>query len=122
MHNRARMFVASFLTKDLFVDWREGERFFMKFLIDYDEVVNTGNWQWNASVGPDPKPLRIFNPIIQAKKFDPHGVFIKKYIPELKKYPAFMLHDPLKFKLDYCTPIVNHFERIFMVKKYFKNF
>ena len=122
MHNRARMFVASFLTKNLFVDWREGERFFMKFLIDYDEVVNTGNWQWNASVGPDPKPLRIFNPIIQAKKFDPHGVFIKKYIPELKKYPAFMLHDPLKFKLDYCTPIVNHFERIFMVKKYFKNF
>jgi len=122
MHNRARMIVASFLTKDLFVDWREGEKFFMEFLIDYDEVVNIGNWQWNASVGPDPKPLRIFNPIIQAKKFDPEGVFIKKYLPELKKYPAFMLHDPLKFELEYYIPIVNHFEREFIVKKYFKNF
>jgi deoxyribodipyrimidine photo-lyase len=121
MHNRARMIVASFLTKDLFIDWRIGEKFFMEHLIDYDEVVNIGNWQWNASVGPDPKPLRIFNPIIQAKKFDPHAIFIKKYIPELQNYPAHMLHDPLKFELQYYKPIVDHYWRTFIIKKmYFK--
>lgn len=111
MHNRARMIVASFLTKDLLVDWRIGERFFMEHLIDYDEVVNIGNWQWNASVGADPKPLRIFNPIIQAQKFDPQGEYIKRYIPELRSLPASMLHDPLSNKLPYYSPIVNHYER-----------
>ncbi len=110
MHNRARMIVANFLTKDLLVDWRMGESFFMEYLLDYDEVVNTGNWQWNASVGPDPRPLRIFNPIIQAEKFDPHGEFIKKYIPELRNMKAFELHNPLKFSLPYYKPIVNHYE------------
>jgi deoxyribodipyrimidine photo-lyase len=119
MHNRARMIVASFFTKDLFMDWREGERFFMKYLIDYDEIVNIGNWQWNASVGADPKPLRIFNPIIQAKKFDPEGNFIKKYVSELKKYPTNMIHDPLKFQLPYHKPVVDHFERVIMIKKTF---
>lgn len=117
MHNRARMIVASFLTKDLLVDWRVGERFFMEYLLDYDEVVNTGNWQWNASVGPDPKPLRIFNPILQAKKFDPEAKFIKKYIPELSKLPAYMLHDPLEYEIPYYKPIVNHYERILLAKK-----
>jgi len=121
MHNRARMIVASFLTKDLFVDWRIGERFFMEHLIDYDEVVNTGNWQWNASVGPDPKPLRIFNPLIQAGKFDPEGIFIKKHLPELQHCPASMLHNPLKFKLPYYKPIVNHYGQVLKIKKiYFK--
>lgn len=117
MHNRARMIVANFLTKDLLMDWRMGEKFFMEYLLDYDEVVNTGNWQWNASVGPDPKPLRIFNPILQAKKFDPEANFIKKYIPELKNIPAEYLHDPINNKLNYYPPIVNHYERIILVRK-----
>jgi len=117
VHNRARMIVASFLTKDLFVDWRIGERFFMEYLLDYDEVVNTGNWQWNASVGPDPRPQRIFNPIIQAEKFDPDGIFIKKYLPELKNLPPYMLHNPLKFNLPYYRPIVNHYARVLKIKQ-----
>ena len=117
MHNRARMIVASFLTKDLFVDWRIGEKFFMECLIDYDEVVNIGNWQWNASVGPDPKPLRIFNPVIQAEKFDPEGIFIKKYLPELKNLPSYMLHNPLKFDLPYYKPIVNHYAQVLRIKQ-----
>lgn len=117
MHNRTRMIVASFLTKDLLVDWRIGERFFMEYLIDYDEVVNIGNWQWNASVGPDPKPLRIFNPVIQAQKFDPEGEYIKRYIPELRNLPPYMLHDPLKYELPYYRPIVNHYERAQIAKR-----
>ncbi len=123
MHNRARMIVANFLTKDLLVDWRIGEKFFMEYLIDYDEVVNTGNWQWNASVGPDPRPLRIFNPILQAKKFDPQGIYIKKYIPELKDQPISFIHDPLNYKLKYYKPIVDHFKQISLFRRiYFKNF
>jgi len=119
IHNRARMIVASFLTKDLLIDWREGERFFGEHLIDYDDVVNIGNWQWNASVGPDPKPLRIFNPIIQARKFDPDGTFIKKYLPELRALPPQMLHDPLRFTLSYHRPIVNHYERVIAARNMF---
>lgn len=112
MHNRLRMVVANFLTKDLFIDWRIGERFFKRYLIDYDEVVNTGNWQWCASVGPDPKPFRIFNPMIQSKKFDPECLFIKKYLPELKKIPSEELHNPIKYNIKYHKPIVNHYEAI----------
>ncbi|MEN3044481.1 MAG: deoxyribodipyrimidine photo-lyase [Candidatus Hydrothermales bacterium] len=119
MHNRARMIVANFLTKDLLVDWRIGEKFFMDYLIDYDEVVNVGNWQWCASVGTDPKPLRIFNPIKQAKKFDPEGLFIKKYIPDLKNIPPQMLHDPIKFDLPYYKTIVNHYERALLAKEFY---
>ena len=111
MHNRARLIVGSFLTKDLLVDWRIGERFFKEFLVDYDEVVNAGNWQWVASVGPDPRPLRVFNPVLQARRFDPEARYIKTYIPELSRYPAHMLHDPLKYELDYFKPLVNHYER-----------
>ncbi|MDM7202967.1 MAG: deoxyribodipyrimidine photo-lyase, partial [Thermodesulfobacteriaceae bacterium] len=116
MHNRARLIVANFLCKDLLVDWRVGEAFFMEFLLDYDEVVNVGNWQWCASVGPDPRPLRIFNPILQAKKFDPEAQYIKKYLPELKNLPPEMLHDPLTFNLPYYKPIVNHFEQVKIIK------
>ena len=121
MHNRARMIVASFLTKDLFIDWRLGEVFFKEHLIDYDEVVNVGNWQWVASVGADPKPFRMFNPILQSKKFDPEAKYIKKYLPELKELPPHMLHDPLRYKLPYHHPIVNHFERARRVRAYFVN-
>jgi deoxyribodipyrimidine photo-lyase len=121
MHNRARMIVASFLTKDLFIDWRLGEDFFKEHLIDYDEVVNVGNWQWVASVGADPKPFRMFNPILQSKKFDPEAKYIKKYLPELKELPPHMIHDPLRYKLPYHRPIVNHFERARRVREYFVN-
>jgi len=121
MHNRARMVVASFLTKDLLIDWRAGERFFKEHLLDYDEVVNTGNWQWVASVGPDPKPLRVFNPILQAQKFDPKAKYIKKYLPELKEVPAYMLHNPLKYKLPYHKPIVNHYEQVKVTRAIFRN-
>lgn len=117
MHNRARLIVGSFLTKDLLVDWRIGEKFFSEYLLDYDESINIGNWQWIASVGPDPKPIRIFNPIIQAQKFDPHANYIKKYLPELSKIEPHKLHDPIKYSIPYYTPIVIHSERIEKIKR-----
>ncbi|MEN3014850.1 MAG: deoxyribodipyrimidine photo-lyase [bacterium] len=117
MHNRARLIFGSFLTKDLLTDWRIGEKIFSKYLIDYDEVVNLGNWQWISSVGPDPKPLRIFNPILQAQKFDPFSKFIKKYLPQLSNMEPHKLHDPLSNKLNYYPPIVNHHERIEKIKQ-----
>ncbi len=120
MHNRMRMIAANFLTKILLMDWRIGESFFKSHLIDYDEVVNVGNWQWSASVGPDPKPFRIFNPILQARKFDPECKYIKKYIPELKNEPCEKLQDPLTFNIKYYKPIVNYFERVHIAKKYYK--
>ena len=117
LHNRMRMILASFLTKVLLVDWRIGEEFFKKHLLDYDEVVNFGNWQWSASVGADPKPFRFFNPILQTQKFDPECQYIKKYLPELSKLPCYMLTDPLNHKLPYHKPIVNYYERIQLAKK-----
>ncbi len=83
MHNRCRMIVASFLTKDLLLDWRWGERYFMQKLVDGDLAANNGGWQWSASVGTDPKPLRIFNPSTQAITYDPEAVYIRRYVPEL---------------------------------------
>jgi len=108
MHGRARMIVASFLTKDMHIDWRLGEQYFKEKLLDYDEAANLGNWQWSASVGADPKPLRIFNPILQSEKFDPEARFIRKYIPELKFENVKAIHNPLDTPLSYCKPIVNH--------------
>lgn len=84
MHNRCRMIVASFLTKDLILDWRLGEKYFMQHLVDGDQSANNGGWQWSASSGMDPKPLRIFNPASQAKKFDAHAEYIRQWLPELK--------------------------------------
>ncbi len=83
MHNRCRMIVASFLTKDLIIDWRWGEKYFMQKLVDGDLAANNGGWQWSASSGMDPKPLRIFNPYTQAQKFDPEGEYIRQWVPEL---------------------------------------
>ncbi|RMH81355.1 MAG: deoxyribodipyrimidine photo-lyase [Acidobacteria bacterium] len=120
VHNRIRMVLASFLTKVLLVDWRIGERFFMEHLLDYDEVVNVGNWQWSASVGADPKPFRLFNPILQAQKYDPDCAYTKKYLPELSHLPCSMLHDPLSHSLPYIKPIVNYYERISLAKHAFK--
>ncbi|MCL4360936.1 DNA photolyase family protein, partial [Candidatus Dependentiae bacterium] len=85
MHNRVRMVVASFLVKDLHIDWRWGEKYFAQKLVDYDVALNNGNWQWNASTGCDAQPyFRIFNPWLQQKRFDPKAEYIKKWIPELK--------------------------------------
>ena len=120
MHNRARMIVGSFLTKDLLIDWRIGEKFFSKYLIDYDEVINAGNWQWVASVGPDPRILRIFNPVLQAKKFDSNCSYIKKYIPELKNVNCKNLINPIDFNIkNYYKIIVNHFKQSKKVKQIF---
>jgi deoxyribodipyrimidine photo-lyase len=85
MHNRCRMIVASFLVKDLICDWRWGERAFMQRLVDGDLAANNGGWQWSASSGMDPKPLRIFNPGTQAKKFDPQAEYIRHWLPELAR-------------------------------------
>ncbi len=95
MHNRVRMIVASFLTKDLLIDWRWGERYFMEKLLDGDLAPNNGGWQWAASTGCDPQPyFRIFNPTSQGEKFDPDGTYVKRWVPELKNIPAKTLHQP----------------------------
>ncbi len=95
MHNRLRMVVASFLTKDLLVDWRRGERYFAHNLNDFDLAANNGGWQWAASTGCDAQPyFRIFNPVAQSQKFDPEGKFIRRYLPELGKVPDKFIHAP----------------------------
>ncbi|MBL7544233.1 MAG: deoxyribodipyrimidine photo-lyase [Bdellovibrionaceae bacterium] len=111
MHNRVRMIVASFLTKDLLIDWRWGENHFMKELLDGDLAPNNGGWQWAASTGCDPQPyFRIFNPWLQGKKFDPEGKYIRMYVPELQDAPSKLLHDPEgdRRAYKYPLPIVNH--------------
>lgn len=108
MHGRSRMIVASFLTKDLHLDWREWEKFFKKYLLDYDENINFWNWQWSASVWADPKPIRIFSPILQSQKFDKNATFIKKYLPELEKEDINAIHNPIENKLNYISPIIDH--------------
>ncbi len=95
MHNRVRMICASFLVKDLLIDWRKGERFFRHHLVDADVAQNAGNWQWVAGTGPDAAPyFRIFNPTSQAKKFDPRGDYIRRWVPELAGLPAQVVHEP----------------------------
>jgi deoxyribodipyrimidine photo-lyase len=95
MHNRARMIVASFLVKDLLVDWRWGERWFMENLLDGDLAANNGGWQWTAGTGTDAAPyFRIFNPVLQSQKFDPQGKYIRKWVPELAKLEAPDIHAP----------------------------
>ncbi|MGP4076426.1 cryptochrome/photolyase family protein [Halobacillus sp. K22] len=121
MHNRLRMAVASFLTKDLLMDWREGERYFAEQLIDYDPASNIGGWQWAASTGTDPVPyFRVFNPTRQSERFDPHGRFIKEWVPELVDVDKKYIHEPAKMSLedqkeancvigkDYPEPMVDH--------------
>jgi len=121
MHNRARMIVSSFLTKDLLIDWRWGERFFMQHLIDGDTAANNGGWQWAAGTGTDAQPyFRIFHPVSQGEKFDPHGHYVKKYLPQLKYVPAKYIHQPwllqgsdlraarIVIGTDYPAPIVDH--------------
>ena len=109
MHNRVRMIVASFLTKDLHIDWRLGEKYFAKKLVDYDPCVNNGSWQWAASTGCDAQPyFRIFNPWLQQKKFDPNCEYIKKWVPELRDSLVSEIHDEHASHNDYPRPIVIH--------------
>ena len=121
MHNRLRMIVASFLTKDLGVDWRLGERYFAAQLNDFDLAANNGGWQWAASTGCDAQPyFRIFNPVTQSEKFDPEGRFIRRYLPELARVPDKFIHAPwtmggidqtacrTKIGVDYPGPVVDH--------------
>ncbi len=121
MHNRARMIVASFLTKDLLVDWRRGEAHFMHWLIDGDPAANNGGWQWAAGTGTDAQPyFRIFNPTNQGRQFDPQGLYVRRYLPELANVPLKFLHTPhlmapaeqlradVQIGRDYPLPIVEH--------------
>ena len=99
MHNRVRMVTAMYLTKNLFIDWRRGEAFFMDHLVDGDFASNNGGWQWSASTGTDAAPyFRIFNPFEQGKKFDPEAVYIKRYVPELRELEAAVIHNPDKLE------------------------
>jgi deoxyribodipyrimidine photo-lyase len=121
MHNRSRMIVACFLTKDLLISWRWGERFFMQHLIDGDPAANNGGWQWTAGTGTDAAPyFRIFNPVSQSLKHDPNGTYIRRWLPELHAVPDEYVHEPWKMPAevqratgcvigaDYPHPIVDH--------------
>jgi deoxyribodipyrimidine photo-lyase len=124
MHNRARMTVASFLTKDLLVDWRWGAQYFARTLTDYDPAVNAGNWQWSASVGTDYK-LRIYNPYLQAKKHDPEARYIKRWVPELREVDETLLTngDPIDVSDDaaYPSPVVDRNNAYHRAKDAFAN-
>lgn len=121
MRNRARMIVASFLTKDLLIDWRWGEEYFLQNLIDGDVASNNGGWQWAAGTGTDAQPFfRIFNPLLQGARFDPDGAYVKQWIPELARVPREYIHAPatmpreiarrarVEIGQDYPAPIVDH--------------
>jgi deoxyribodipyrimidine photo-lyase len=121
MHNRLRMVTASFLTKDLGIDWRRGERYFARKLNDYELSSNNGGWQWAASTGCDAQPwFRIFNPVTQSRRFDPDGAFIRQYLPQLAGVPGAAVHAPWLAKpevlaragvvlgKDYPRPVVDH--------------
>jgi deoxyribodipyrimidine photo-lyase len=121
MHNRLRMIVASFLTKDLLIDWRLGEEFFMQHLLDGDPAANNGGWQWSAGTGSDSAPyFRIFNPVSQSRKHDPEGTYIRRWLPELGRVPDEYIHAPwempaeiqiqagCRIGVDYPFPIVDH--------------
>jgi deoxyribodipyrimidine photo-lyase len=134
MHNRLRMITASFLTKDLRIHWKKGERYFARKLLDYDLSQNIGGWQWAASTGTDAQPyFRIFNPVSQSLKFDPKGEYIRAFVPELRAYPDTLIHAPWKagelaqrgygcvIGEDYPTPIVNHAQAREAALAMFKN-
>ncbi|MBB5572358.1 deoxyribodipyrimidine photolyase [Rhizobium paranaense] len=121
MHNRVRMITASFLIKDLLIDWREGESWFRDTLVDADPAANTANWQWVAGSGADASPFfRIFNPVLQGEKFDPDGGYIRTFVPELAALDSKYIHRPfeapdtvlkragIELGRDFPRPIVDH--------------
>jgi deoxyribodipyrimidine photo-lyase len=123
MHNRARLITASFLTKDLYIDWRLGAQHFWDLLVDGDIANNSGNWQWVAGTGNDTRPTRMFNPIRQAHRFDPHGDYVRRYVPELVGIQAAAVHEPWKLAadvrnaIDYPEPLVDHAEAVQMFRR-----
>lgn len=130
MHNRVRMIVASFLTKDLLIDWRQGAQWFWDTLLDADLANNAASWQWVAGSGADASPYyRIFNPMLQGEKFDPDGVYIKKWVPELAQVPPRWIHKPWEAPLgslpielgtDYPLPMVDHNHARMLALEYYK--
>jgi len=126
MHNRVRMICASFFTKDLLLPWQWGEAFFAQYLLDYDAASNILSWQWSAGTGIDPQPyFRIFNPYLQSKKFDKNGLYIKKWVPQLKKIDSKYFHDE-KYLSEhhlspYPYPIINHKSASTKALAYFKS-
>jgi deoxyribodipyrimidine photo-lyase len=134
MHNRLRMVSASFLVKDLGIDWRRGERYFADQLLDYDLAANNGNWQWCASTGCDAQPwFRVFNPVTQSRRFDPDGAYIRRWLPELERVPAAHVHAPWEMDAseqlaagcvigrDYPAPLVRHVQaRLRTLQRYAK--
>ncbi len=121
MNNRGRMIAASFLAKDLLINWQHGEAWFMDNLINGDPAANNGGWQWTAGTGTDAAPyFRIFNPILQGQKHDPEGVYIARWVPELQLLPVKSRHEPWKlsdkdaakynfeYGKDYPKRIINH--------------
>ncbi len=121
LHNRLRMVAASFLVKDLLIDWRRGERWFRRLLLDGDLAQNAGNWQWVAGTGPDAAPyFRIFNPVAQSRRYDPEGDYLKQWTPELARMRAEAIHAPweasqpeldaagVRLGVDYPMPVVDH--------------
>lgn len=120
MHNRARMVVASFLSKDLYQDWRVGARHFMRWLVDGDVANNQLNWQWTAGTGTDSNPNRIFNPTVQSQRFDPDGNYIRRYVEELADVAAPEIHEPTeatRTRTGYPAPLVDHREAIAAYKE-----
>ncbi len=124
VHNRVRMIVASFLTKDLHIDWWRGARFFLQHLVDGDLASNNHGWQWVAGTGTDPSPYyRVFNPVTQGKKFDPDGDYVRRWVPELRDLPAKHVHEPWTspdgVPPGYPEPIVDHaHERLVALERY----
>ena len=118
MHNRARLVAASFLVKDIYLDWRRGAAHFLDLLVDGDVANNSGNWQWVAGTGNDTRPHRIFNPIRQAERFDPDGAYVRRWVPELATLPGARIHQPWRAdpdtrrRIDYPSRIVDHAEAV----------
>lgn len=126
MHNRVRMIVASFLVKDLHINWQWGERYFAQKLLDYDPAVNNGNWQWCASTGCDAQPyFRIFNPWLQQKKYDPECVYIKQWVPELRLSSVRAIHNWFKkdseLIANYPRPIIDHSQETKIAKEIYRS-
>jgi len=123
VHNRARMISASFLTKHLLVDYRRGEAHYLRYLVDGDLAQNNAGWQWSAGCGCDAQPyFRVFNPVLQGKRFDPHGDYVRRFVPELRVLPTKYIHNPwtapaavlaeanVTLNGNYPRPIVEHTE------------